>query len=257
MRWLVAGALAFVLGVPAALAEVPPALDFSSITRLESASADCAITFDDGPGAHTGALLDALASEGVKATFFVLGEHVRRYPDLIRRMVAEGHEVENHSWDHPDMRKLDEAHRQKEIEDTVALLKTLGVTPHYFRPPYGSYDPALVAQARQDGMEVVLWTHDSVDWRYHSVAQLEGNVVPAGKGAHGVFLFHDIHDSTIAAIPAVLDELKTKGCRFVTVARWAEDTTRAATAPVQAVAGPAKPEAKKELGGWLSAWLYR
>ena len=183
MRSLVAMTLALAFYAPSAWAEVPPALDFTSITRMESASSDCAITFDDGPGAHTGALLDTLKGLGVKATFFVLGEHVRRYPDLIRRMVAEGHEVENHSWDHPDMRKLDEAQRQKEMEDTVALLKTLGVTPHYFRPPYGSYDPALVAQARQDGMEVVLWTHDSVDWRYHSVTQLEGNVVPAGKRA--------------------------------------------------------------------------
>ena len=194
----------------------PPALDFGGPGKAGA----CAITFDDGPGPHTGLLLDLLAQQRIKATFFVLGEHVRRFPDLIRRMVAEGHEVENHSWDHPDMRKLDEAARQKEIEDTVALLRTLGVEPHYFRPPYGAYDPALVDLARKDGLEVVLWSRDSEDWRYHTVSAMEGNILPAGQGAHGVFLFHDIHDSTIAAMTGVLNDLKTKGCRFVTVAEY-------------------------------------
>jgi len=253
MRVAVIAVMLFVAALPAARAQVPPALDFTAITRAERASADCAITFDDGPGPHTGMLLDVLAAKKVKATFFVLGEHVRRYPDIIRRMVAEGHEVENHSWDHPDMRKLDEAQRQKEMSETVAELKSLGVTPHFFRPPYGSYDAALVDQARNQGMEVVLWTHDSVDWRYHSVAQMEGNVVPTGQGAHGIFLFHDIHDSTIAAMPAVLDELATKGCNFVTVARWVDDNDHPATPMVRPASAPAP--AKSGLGNWLKALI--
>ena len=247
-------ALLLVLAPGLAWADSPSILDFNTIAREEGYSTDCAITFDDGPGPHTGALLDLLASRQIKATFFVLGEHVKKYPDIIRRMVAEGHEVENHSWDHPDMRKLDEAARQKEMEDTVELLKTLGVTPHYFRPPYGSYDPALMDQAHKDGLELVLWTHDSIDWRYHTVAQLEGDILPKGEGPHGVFLFHDIHDSTIAAMPAVLDELKTKGCHFSTVAQWVADTNlkQAALPPSAQVAQKqaAAPE-KAEKTGWI------
>lgn len=238
-----------------AQAQMPPVLDFGTMAREEGASSDCAITFDDGPGRHTGALLDLLAARGVKATFFVLGEHVREFPDLIRRMVAEGHEVENHSWDHPDMRKLDEAARQKEIEDTVGLLKTLGVIPHFFRPPYGSYDRGLVDQARTDGLEVVLWTHDSIDWRYHTVAQLEGDIGVRGNGAHGVFLFHDIHDSTIAAMPAVLDDLKAKGCRFTTVAQWVEDTEQLRGGPVREVSASAGPGPAVQRAGGLKGWL--
>ncbi len=197
----------------------PPPLDFGGAGK----AGECAITFDDGPGPHTGVLLDLLAAKTLKATFFVLGDHVRRHPDIIRRMVADGHEVENHSWDHPDMRRLDEAARRKEIEDTEALLRSLGAEPRFFRPPYGSYDQALVDQARKEGLEVVLWSRDSEDWRYHTVAALEGNILPAGQGAHGVFLFHDIHDSTIVAMAAVLDDLKAKGCTFVTVARYRAD----------------------------------
>ena len=252
MRLVMAGVLIAGLSVSSGRAESPPALDFTAISRVENTSNDCAVTFDDGPGRHTDLLLNALAQKGIKATFFVLGEHVRQYPEMIRRMVAEGHEVENHSWDHPDMRKLDPAQRQKEMQDTIDLLKTLGVTPHFFRPPYGAYDPALVEQARQDNMVVVLWSHDSADWRYHSVAQLEGNVLSVDKGAHGIFLFHDIHNSTIAAIPAVLDELKEKGCRFVTVTEWAEDTIRVNTAPV-VPAAEALPQG--EFRGWLKSWL--
>jgi len=215
-------ALPFLFTAFAALA-APPVLDFTEISRSEGRSAGCAITFDDGPGEHTGRLLDALADKRVHATFFVLGRHVRSHPDLIRRMVAEGHEVENHSFDHPDMRKLDEAARQKEIAETESLLTALGAKPRFFRPPYGAYDPRVVEDARQNGLEVVLWSHDSEDWRYHTVATLEGNILPpSSHGAHGIFLFHDIHDSTIAAMPSVLDELKDKGCRFVTVAEWVD-----------------------------------
>ncbi|MBI3444334.1 MAG: polysaccharide deacetylase family protein [Magnetospirillum sp.] len=196
----------------------PPRLDFGDKAK----AGDCALTFDDGPGPHTGALLDVLAGRHIKATFFVLGQHARRYPDLIRRMVADGHEVENHSWDHPDMRKLDEAARKKEIEDTLAELRSLGAAPRYFRPPYGAYDPALLELAHKDGLELVLWSRDSEDWKYHTISAIEGNILPAGQGAQGIFLFHDIHDSTITAMGGVLDELGARGCRFVTVGEFRE-----------------------------------
>jgi peptidoglycan/xylan/chitin deacetylase (PgdA/CDA1 family) len=205
----------------------PSLLDFSGTPKASAPApahtGECAITFDDGPGARTAALLDILNTKQVKATFFVLGEHARRYPDLIRRMVAEGHEVENHSFDHPDMVKLDEAARQKEIEDTETLLTSLGAHPRYFRPPYGAYDANLVTEARADGLEVVLWSRDSLDWRYHTIAAMEKNILPAGSSAHGVFLFHDIHDTTIVAMPGILDDLRGKGCRFVTVANFRDD----------------------------------
>ncbi len=200
----------------------PPLLDFNVIAEDEHKSTDCAVTFDDGPGKHTGRLLDLLAQRQIKATFFVLGEHVRQYPDIIKRMAEEGHEIEVHTWDHPDMRKLDDAARTRELVETEKVLVALGIEPHYFRPPYGAYNKDVVEDARREGLEVVLWSHDSLDWRYHSVADIEGNVLPvrAKTGGHGIFLFHDIHDTTIAAIPTVLDALKSNGCHFVTVAEW-------------------------------------
>lgn len=262
MRAWMAGVLAagWIAACFAGVAQAAPSLpDFKAGTPEQRQAQECALTFDDGPGPHTGALLDELGKAGVKATFFVLGEHVRRYPDLIRRMVAEGHEVENHSWDHPDMRKLSPDQRRKEIEDTMALLNTLGVYPHFFRPPYGAYDPELVEESRRQGLTLVLWTHDSVDWRYHTVADMESHALPPGEGAHGVFLFHDIHDSTIAAMPEILRQLAERGCRFVTVAQWAEHngTAHLAAPTLREASSPAlAPRQKDGVAGWLKDWLH-
>lgn len=99
----------------------------------------------------------------------------------------------------------------------------LGVKPLFFRPPYGGYDEALVQEAYREGMQVILWSHDSQDWHYHSLPTIEGKLLtPPGKNPHGVFLFHDVHDTTIAAMPAILDELRTRGCHFVTMNEWTE-----------------------------------
>lgn len=247
MRWLLLAALLLAFpetaeawpswlwgGEKAIPKDAPPPLEFGG------KPGDCAVTFDDGPGAHTPRLLDLLADRKVKATFFVLGDHARRHPEMIRRMVADGHEVENHSWDHPDMLKLDEVARQKEITETEAELKSLGADPKFFRPPYGAYDSALVAQAHKNGLEVVLWSRDSEDWRYHTVSALEAKILPVGQGAHGIFLFHDIHDSTIAAMGGVLDDLKGRGCQFVTIAQYRAANPSPAVKP-QAQEMPMRP----------------
>lgn len=205
-----------------AASPTPVPLDSDAHPQNKTANNDCALTFDDGPSASTGALLDLLAKDGIKATFFVLGEHAHRYPEIIKRMLAEGHDVENHSWDHPDMVKLAPAERQSEIEKTDSFLKELGAQPHYFRPPYGLYDAALVKQAHDDGYEIILWTQDSDDWRYHTVASIENEIHP--KTGHGVYLFHDTHKTTIAAMPTLIDDLKKQGCQFTTITQWLKNS---------------------------------
>ncbi|MBF0462968.1 MAG: polysaccharide deacetylase family protein [Magnetococcales bacterium] len=237
--WMVPLLVGWLTGVGhCATLESLPLLDFNTIHREDRVSGGCAVTFDDGPGLHTGQLLDALSRRGIKATFFVLGMQARQYPDLVRRMIQEGHEVENHTFDHPDLRKLDVAAREREINETERFLEELGARPHFLRPPYGSYDAALVAEARQKGLQVVLWSQDSEDWKYHTLAAMEGHILPAkGGGGHGIFLFHDIHATTIAAMPTILDDMAQRGCRFVTVAQWAAE----AAAPGQAK-------------GWLEAF---
>lgn len=201
-----------------------PLLDFVAIIKKERQSNDCALTFDDGPGEHTPILLDLLQSQDIKATFFVLGKRVRQRPEVIQRMVAEGHEVENHSYDHPDMRRLTKAARQKQIADTLDLLAPLGVKPRYFRPPYGLYNSKVTEDLRLGGMSLVLWSHDSQDWHIHTAEGMEGQLLPVtNRSARGIFLFHDVHDSTIAAMPDIIADLKGKGCNFVTVDQWVQN----------------------------------
>ena len=166
-------------------------------------------------------LLDSLKARGVKATFFVLGEQVRREPDVVRRMVAEGHEVDNHSCDHPDFRHLSRAEQQREINATRSALRSLGIEPTYFRPPYGDYDPEIIRAAARDGPTVVLWTVDAKDWKHHTVHAPEARVdrgleVNVGR----IYLFHDIHAWTVAAMPAILGRLAERGCRFVTLTQF-------------------------------------
>lgn len=125
-----------------------------------------ALTYDDGPSPrNTHALLDALAEHNVQATFFLIGEHVRKYPDLARRVAAAGHVIGNHTTMHPNLarksatRVLQElTHCQQTIEDV------LGVTPVLFRPPYGGRRPDVLRTARSLGLIPVMWNVTARDW---------------------------------------------------------------------------------------------
>lgn len=213
-----AKAVAFAGSILAACTSAPP----DPATHLpRQRPAECALTFDDGPGLHTIELLDILRSRQISATFFVLGEQVRREPEVVRRMAAEGHEVENHSFDHPNLRHLSPAAQQQEIDATQSALRSLGIEPKFFRPPYGSYDAETVRAAGRDGLILVLWTKDGKDWKYHTVRGLYGYAERSLEpNVGGIYLFHDIHSWTVSAMPEILDGLSAAGCRFVTVAQY-------------------------------------
>ncbi|MBO6170962.1 MAG: polysaccharide deacetylase family protein [Desulfovibrio sp.] len=181
----------------------------------------CALTFDDGPSVYTGRLLDMMAAEHVKATFFVLGENAARLPDMIRRELAEGHEVANHSWSHPNLRRVSTERIRREMETTVAVLAPLGASPRFFRPPYGSYSACVEETANSLGMEIALWSHDSRDWK--RLPKSYAALVPCQsvEDRHGVFLFHDIHERTVNDFPRIVSELRNSGCRrFVTLSEY-------------------------------------
>ncbi len=199
----------------------PRMLDPSEKLAQQKVAPDCALTFDDGPGQHTAQLLDVLRSRNAHATFFVLGEQVRREPDVVRRIATEGHEVDNHSFDHPDFRHLSREEQQREIDTTQNALRALGIEPKFFRPPYGDYDADTVRAAARDGLVVVLWTTDGKDWKYHTVHALEANLERELKvNIGGIYLFHDVHAWTVEAMPSILDRMASQGCRFVTLSTY-------------------------------------
>ncbi|WP_084773853.1 polysaccharide deacetylase family protein [Nonomuraea candida] len=186
---------------------------------VDCARAKCvALTFDDGPGPDTGRLLDLLAKERARATFFVLGSNAAAQPALLRRMSEEGHLVGNHSWDHKDLSKqgsskiADSLDRTKDVVSAV-----IGQTPTLVRPPYGAVSRQLRNVTRNMGSSLVNWDVDAKDRHGGTARDIAGRTVrEARPGA--IILMHDIRRETVDAVPDILKQLRGKGYSFVTVA---------------------------------------
>jgi peptidoglycan/xylan/chitin deacetylase (PgdA/CDA1 family) len=178
-----------------------------------------AITFDDGPNAElTPKLLDMLKERGIKATFFVVGRNVEEYPGIVARMATEGHEVANHSWSHPALTKLGVESFRKQIENTnEAIAKATGKRPVLMRPPYGATSVSLNKRLNdQFGLKVILWSVDPLDWKYRNSNRVYNAIIQNTRPG-SIILAHDIHATTVAAMPATLDALLAKGYKFATV----------------------------------------
>ncbi|MEV4515303.1 polysaccharide deacetylase family protein [Dactylosporangium sp. NPDC049525] len=170
-----------------------------------------ALTYDDGPDpSTTGALLAALRSAGVRATFFNIGRRAQANPSLVRAQQSAGMWIGNHSWTHPHLTQLGTAQITAELTQTQeALQQATGTAPRLFRPPYGETDANLRAMESQLGLTEVLWSVDSQDWNGASTAQ----IVRAASNlqAGGVLLMHDGYRTTIDAIPQIVANLTSRG----------------------------------------------
>ena len=178
-----------------------------------------AMTFDDGPHAqNTPRLLDILKQRNIKATFFVVGQNAAEYPDILKRIVAEGHELDNHSYSHPILASLGEAALRDQLEKThQAVLNATGVTMKVMRPPYGALsEPQRRWSNANYGYRTILWDVDPLDWKYRDAGRVENEILGHTKSG-SIILSHDIHKSTVDAMPTTLDALTAKGFKFVTV----------------------------------------
>ena len=180
-----------------------------------------AMTFDDGssPG-NTTRLLDILKQRNIKVTFFMIGPNVVAHPEIARRALAEGHEIGNHSWTHPQLSKLSDQRVTEEITKTQEAIKNAcGFTPTLLRPPYG----AITKRQRewienQFGLNVILWSVDPLDWKRPGASVITQRIL-SGAQSGAIILSHDIHQQTVDAMPATLDALLAKGYKFVTVSQ--------------------------------------
>jgi peptidoglycan/xylan/chitin deacetylase (PgdA/CDA1 family) len=244
-------------------APLEPKLSWSSV-RVNGPY--IAMTFDDGPSAKlTPELLDILAQRHMHVTFFVVGTNAAAHPEILRRAVAEGHEVGNHSWDHPDFARKSEEEVRSQLDRTQDAIKVaLGHPPTLFRPPYGSLTKDQKKWISRDyGYKIILWSVDPLDWRRPGPEIIHHRIVDATHPG-AIILSHDIHPGTIEAMPATFDDLLAKGYKFVTVsellamelppepkrvhahapapASSAEPEESATPTPARTPAGPPMPE---------------
>ena len=233
MRLFAAWAVCLLLGWPGLLgcqrqpAPFKPAADpGETIYFVPVREKVIALTFDDGPNEpFTGLILDALKRYKVKATFFLIGANVERYPETVRRIQAEGHLIGNHTGRHSRFDQSTAAAIAQDIADGHrAIKKVTGVAPLWFRPPYGINGPGMEEACRAQGMAIAGWSADANDWNPHTVEELVADIVSQATPGD-ILLLHDGWETnpganrqkTVAAVPLILEKLKAQGFRFVTL----------------------------------------
>lgn len=185
-----------------------------------------ALSFDDGPHPiYTPKILDILKKYDVKATFFVVSENVQKYPQIAKRIVEEGHDIGNHSFNHANFLLYKKRTLKKNImKANVIISEITGIIPQLFRPPRGIYNKAVLDLCEGLGIKVVLWSLSSLDWRGTSVAKMKKRILDKVKGGD-IILFHDggnifykkkvNHENTIKALPLIIEKLFKKGFEII------------------------------------------
>lgn len=197
-----------------------------AFSEVKTSQKMVALTFDDGPyPPYTEQVLDVLREYKVPATFFVIGRNAEKHPELVRRIVAEGHQIGNHTYNHVDLLKTNRRGIADEIDRTNRLLQTItGDMPHVVRPPHGFRDSVVIDAMTERKLKVVEWSVSSRDWTNPGVDAIVRRTI--GKVRNGsVILLHDgdgvaqsaSRAQTVEAARQIIRELLAQGYRFVTV----------------------------------------
>ena len=202
-----------------------------TFTGLDTASRLLALTYDDGPNdPWTFRLMEVLDRHQVKATFFLIGKFVEQRPDIARALVAAGHVIGSHTWDHPNLIFCSSAEVRRQLQRTQrAIRDATGVDVRLFRPPFGGRRPASLRVARSLGLQTVMWNVTCKDWTPRSASEI---VALAESQIHGgsVILLHDgeFHrigvdrSRTVEASDRLLRRYKGEGYQFVTIPQMME-----------------------------------
>ena len=174
-----------------------------------------ALTFDDGPHPiYTPQMLELLKEEQVPATFFLLGENVELYGDVVKEIAKEGHLIGNHTYHHVQITSLSLEEACKEIQETSDLIEELtGTGTEYVRPPFGTWNEELEERLN---LIPVMWSIDTKDWTTQNVDWIVRETVKHAED-HDIILMHDSYQSTVDAVKRVIEQLEAEGFEFVTV----------------------------------------
>lgn len=199
---------------PAPAAALGLAAAQASAKHVDCTKTKCiALTFDDGPGPYTLTVLRALQASHARATFFVLGKNVAAHPETLRRLVAAGMVVGDHSWDHREYTRLSAAQQKSETSRTAQAIVAAGVpAATLFRPPYGAFNSAT----KRLGWPLILWDVDTLDWKNRNASATTTRALATARRG-SIVLMHDIVPSTAKAVPGIIRRLQAKGYTLVTV----------------------------------------
>lgn len=206
-------------GLPVDVQEPVPV----SVRNIDPSKPMIALTFDDGPShGLTDRVIAALDKVGGKGTFFMVGSRISGANEqTVKTMYANGHELGNHTFAHVAITKQSEAQRADAMAATNNRIRALtGVSPKVFRPPYGAVNQAAKATIGAQGMSSVLWSVDTLDWKYKDTNRVVNYILSNVKDGD-IVLMHDIHPTTVAAAEIVIPELVKRGYQLVTVSELA------------------------------------
>ncbi|MCX5726527.1 MAG: polysaccharide deacetylase family protein [Candidatus Saganbacteria bacterium] len=182
-----------------------------------------ALTFDDGPNpTYTPQILDILMKYNIKATFFPFGIHAEKNPDIVERIVKEGHEFGNHTYTHASGYIVDGNKLYREIKKADnAIKKITGTSPIFFRPPFGFFNWRYFRTAEKLGYTIVLWSVDAADWYKTDPSKIKERILSRAENG-SIILLHDggkDREEVIKALPAIIDGLKKKGFEITTLSQ--------------------------------------
>ena len=174
------------------------------------------VTFDASWGGDkTRAILDLLDTYNAKATFFLVGIWVDKYPELVQEIAARGHEIGNHSDSHAHFTQISDSKIRQELDSCSDKIETLtGTRPTLFRPPYGDYNSKVITIVRDEGYEAVQWSVDSLDWKNRGVSDLVKRAT-ANVQAGDIILFHNDSEFIVDALPAILQYYQAQGFQMI------------------------------------------
>lgn len=197
-----------------------PELKIISNRKIDPNMPMVALTFDDGPYIRaTIPILDTLKEHNSVATFFVLGNRVPRHKEIVKRIVHEGNEIGNHSYNHKQLTTLSSKELKEQIDKTQeTIIEVVGSAPKIMRPTYGSYNNRLKSQVK---MPMILWSIDTEDWKYRDAEKISKHILENVKDGD-IILMHDMYISTAEAVEIIVPALINRGFQLVTVSELYE-----------------------------------
>lgn len=188
------------------------------IYSVQTSENKLAISFDAAWGADkTREIMAICDSYNIKATFFLVGFWIEKYPEMVKEIYNNGFEIGIHSMTHPDMTTLSRSEIKQELSENVRLIEDLtNYTPKLFRPPYGYYNNTLIEVCDELGLNCIEWSVDSLDWKGLSASELSGRVIERATNG-SIVLFHNNSDNILEGLKMTLEHFKTQNINVVPI----------------------------------------